>query len=85
MKLPGWCTECRRVRPRVRVGGGNLALLGAGGPAVGVCDDCADRAEVRRFVAAHPRHVTRCECLAERGHRTSSCGCGCHNRGDGAP
>lgn len=47
MRLPGWCSECKKVR-QVTASGQNAMLAAMrGGVTIGVCDSCqaaADRA-----------------------------------------
>jgi hypothetical protein len=48
VKLPGYCTECRRIR-QVRVSGHGLALAGArGGTGQGICSACEEAEEKER-------------------------------------
>jgi hypothetical protein len=54
MRMPGYCTECRRVK-QVRVSGYALAMAGARhGVVEGVCDQCEEDREFRR--GCHVRH-----------------------------
>jgi hypothetical protein len=54
MRMPGYCTECRRVK-QVRVAGHALAMAGARhGVVEGVCDECETDREFPRGV--HVRH-----------------------------
>lgn len=47
MKLPGYCTECRRFK-NVRVSNAGMAMLAARRVATGVCDACQDEQDARR-------------------------------------
>jgi hypothetical protein len=50
--MPGYCTECHRVK-QVRVSGHGLAMAGARhGVVEGVCDDCETKDDARRWLRA---------------------------------
>jgi hypothetical protein len=46
MRLPGFCTECRRVK-QVRVSNAGMASLAKKGVAFGICSSCEDKESKR--------------------------------------
>jgi hypothetical protein len=55
MRVPGWCSQCQRIR-KVQIGGAAMraieAVAAAGGRTpVGVCDEC-EQAEAKQAKAA---------------------------------
>lgn len=47
MKIPGYCTECHRIK-QVRVSSSGMARLAAHNVATGICDACQDKEDERR-------------------------------------
>jgi hypothetical protein len=47
VKLPGYCTECHRVR-QVNVSGHQMAMVAVGRSVEGVCDECVEKRDEPR-------------------------------------
>lgn len=47
MRVPGWCTECHKIK-RVRVTPVGMTALAAGGAASGICSECQDKQDEGR-------------------------------------
>jgi hypothetical protein len=47
MRIPGYCTECHKVK-QVRVSGHGLAMMGIRGAAEGVCASCEEEKDTAR-------------------------------------
>jgi hypothetical protein len=56
VRVPGYCTECHRIK-QVNVSGHGLAMGAASGVFQGVCWNCEDAADKKRREAQKPKET----------------------------